>query len=1534
MEVGAAVWVRSEADAWTAGTVVERRPVKDKMFELVIGIVKDGEQRLVQVREGETETEEAKPRDVSANASIVKDLIALPVLHEAAILHALELRYDEGWIYTFNGAILIAVNPFQKVPLYSDEILEKYYNHGLLSSQGIEDGEALDPHVYTVADAAYRDMATAIASGTGDSSQSVLISGESGAGKTETTKIVMRYLTVVGAGDTQKDTDKITVMDRVLDSNPILEAFGNARTVRNDNSSRFGKFIELQFDTRGTMRGASVETYLLEKIRIPRHATSERNFHVFYQLHAATVKTDSAIKEALDMVSGADWQFFEKSPGTDYHYANQGGVLELAHLDDGEEFVKLIKALSNLGFETKDQVAAMKLAASLLHLGEIVFEFDAGDDGGGSKIMDDKELKIAAELLGLEDSKKLEAALTARIVKTKTEEYVVRLVPDDAINARDALAKAVYGRLFDWLVDKVNRGIRSEMEDKVKTAATIGVLDIFGFECFAVNSFEQLCINYTNETLQQQFNRYVFKLEQEEYARENITWSFIEFPDNQDCLDLIEGGRRQMPPDGGLLVMLDDECRLPRGSDANYAARVAKTLLKTAPHRISISKKQAVDGLFQVYHYAGPVAYQTKGFLEKNKDELPRAAEQLFVDARQTTKGKLLGDICDAHLNAADSGFKKKATSSSSSSSQNNNNEPPPQKKVVGTTATTLTVAAQFKAQLASLIRAVAETKPHYIRCLKPNDKNVPKAFWRARVAEQLRYGGVLEAVRVARSGFPVRMPHGDFANYYAVVGHEARDDENNKQKLCEKLIEQAAVDCGFAPEEAQLGKTKVFLRKHAHDALEARRAAARVAAATKIAAKARTFLCASSLAKRLKASRLLLRAARGSIGRQRARHLRHFRKAVVIQSLLARGRAKRLAYLRARRGFGLCMAALARGVAARTLVLVLHRDKAAALLNRTLGRGLPRRRQYYARIRVGIVRLQARIRRMMAKAALRRLKAELRDVGKLKQEKEAMKEEIARLKQQAAAATLERETMAAKAKTEELAKLKEAMEAEKRAAIESQRQAELKMRDELLSLQDKKATEIDDLKTALDKETRLRHTVEQNLQKVTAERDGVKSEKQLLKEELDHAKDQFESDKKALLAAAKSSTTLKVTSDQGTAPAVAPAVVTNLEQTIAKLQQELDRERSARLEAEKKQKQQLPPTTPAPSRASNSMMMENNNNNDESQQQQQQASPPPPPATTRTPQQQQQQQQQQAAAPTKATTTTSEDESFREKLRNGIAVAVWEADAAAGDHVSLALFLEDEKPMLTFAPRSRSLFRRTKPPGPIAFADVCSVRPGHSGLCGLAKEDDARFLTLVAEETPFEDPDSFLAAHQKAKVRRDVVVQFASDDAKKDALVGIRHMLAESNLSLSEGPEKLEARTTTPKASPALSSPAQSPAPAYDDAVAELEKQLLLERANNQKMMLQMLEMQNDVNRSSAKIVELKQESAGLRSQLVARDRMHAGTLLVVLSPSHFNLRRRRAHAPPARQAPPAARLRQRRATQGNGQSPLFFSRVFVTHS
>ncbi len=535
----------------------------------------------------------------------VDDLILLPHLHEASILYSLTQRFEMGSIYTFTASsILIALNPFKELPLYSRELLQRYYNVGYMSSQGIAE-ETLSPHVFAIADGAYRQMMSKIheskkiGGNVPCASQSILISGESGAGKTESTKFVMKYLTSVGNAEGIQDLEEGSVMDRVLQSNPILEALGNARTIRNDNSSRFGKFIEMMFDKRGNLMGARIETYLLEKVRIPNQSLGERNFHIFYQMAKWATENQDAEEEQNE------WSLGDCD---EYHFINQGGCYDLRNISDGDGFEQTLRAMTLMGFLPAEKETILNLIASLLHLGQL--EFESLADGDKAGVVDGDSVHHVCKLASLPRDK-LVRALTEKTLEIGSilEVHTIQLKEQQAYDARDALSKALYGKLFDYVVKMINKSISCPEKD---VRSSVGVLDIFGFECFQLNSFEQLCINYTNETLQQQFNQFVFKMEQQEYTKEGIDWDFVEFPDNQDCLDLIESRP------SGILSMLDDECRMGiRGTDANFANRLYKTHQDTS--RFEASTRQRTAFAFSLFHYAGEVEYSVDTFLDKNK---------------------------------------------------------------------------------------------------------------------------------------------------------------------------------------------------------------------------------------------------------------------------------------------------------------------------------------------------------------------------------------------------------------------------------------------------------------------------------------------------------------------------------------------------------------------------------------------------------------------------------------------------------------------------------------------------------------------------------------------------------------------------------------------------------------------------------------------------------------------------------------------------------------------------------------------------
>ncbi|XP_041993696.1 myosin-11-like isoform X2 [Salvia splendens] len=433
----------------------------------------------------------------------------LSYMHEAGVLHNLEIRYQINKIYTYSGGILIAVNPFQRLPdLYDIKMMERY--------KGAPFGE-LSPHVFAIGEAAFRDMMN---EGT---SNSILVSGESGAGKTETsktktTKMLMQYLAYLGG---HKEGEGRSVEQQVLESNPVLEAFGNAKTVRNNNSSRFGKFVELQFDHHARISGAAIRTYLLERSRVCQISHPERNYHCFYLLCAAPEE---------------DIKKYKLGHPQTFHYLNQSTCFALDDVDDAHDYLATRKAMNVVGIGQEEQDSIFRIVASILHLGNV--RFAKGEEIDSSVLKDEKSkfhLQTAAELL-MCDSKALEEALLKRVMVTPEEVINRCLDPDGVIVSRDGLAKTKYSRLFNWLVEKINLSIGQDSSSR----SLIGILDIYGFESFKTNSFEQFCINFTNEKLQQHFNQHVFEMEQEEYIKEEIAWSYIDFVDNQDVLDLIE----------------------------------------------------------------------------------------------------------------------------------------------------------------------------------------------------------------------------------------------------------------------------------------------------------------------------------------------------------------------------------------------------------------------------------------------------------------------------------------------------------------------------------------------------------------------------------------------------------------------------------------------------------------------------------------------------------------------------------------------------------------------------------------------------------------------------------------------------------------------------------------------------------------------------------------------------------------------------------------------------------------------------------
>lgn len=771
MDKGIDVWTSTKGDKeWVKGRVVKFEWIKKGVEAKAV--IERRDRRRLSLKVNVSLLDEHPTLKIANNFDMVSvdDLIRLPHLHEPGFCHALSQRYEADKIYTFTGEILLAVNPYKRLPLYSPEIIQAYIKAGELQNKDMA------PHVYAVTDAAYRLLHTdrsRVFSRYRD--QSILVSGDSGSGKTETTKIVMQYLASVAGG---KKDDSV-LMQQVLCSSPIIEAFGNARTICNDNSSRFGKFIKIQFDSTQALVGASIQTYLLEKVRLVQQRQQERNFHVFYELLAG-----ASIQERLK------WQLNDAEM---YHYLNQSGCLTRRDgVDDRKQFELLGKSLDTMQFTTEEQDNIFETLASLLHLGNIHFESENEQDG--SRIASDS--KQAADFVvkvidtSFDDLQKL---LCRRRMEARNEVYSIQLQVVDAEQVRDALAKYVYGKLFDWIISRINKAI----ENTNKQDAVIGVLDIFGFENLETNGFEQFCINFANETLQQHFNRTVLRQEQEEYELEGISWSFIDFPDNFQCIDLIQGRPE------GILELLDEESIMPQGGDTNFIHKVYK---RHGNHPyFEASRADQVAQAFVIRHYAGDIRYQTKGMCLKNKNDLYPELPILLKESPNPFLRQLV------------------SISSRSPTTTTSRISAPSMKRLVSSRCS---LSLQFRSQLNTLMDTVSQTNCFYIRCIKSNDQCLPNRFDARRVCDQLRSGGVLEAVRVNRAGYPVRILHSEFLKRYRSLLPNGLDEDGEVEEQVKELVKVAGREYTRQyPQEngsvIQVGTSKVFFRTKAIQFIE-----------------------------------------------------------------------------------------------------------------------------------------------------------------------------------------------------------------------------------------------------------------------------------------------------------------------------------------------------------------------------------------------------------------------------------------------------------------------------------------------------------------------------------------------------------------------------------------------------------------------------------------------------------------------------------------------------------------------------------------
>ncbi|CAL1540127.1 unnamed protein product [Lymnaea stagnalis] len=658
----------------------------------------------------------------------VEDMIRLGDLNESGILRNLFIRYTRHHIYTYTGSILISVNPYQDLPIYTPEEIVRYKDKKI--------GE-LPPHIFAIADNAYSNMIRYL------KDQCIIISGESGSGKSECTKLILQFLASVSGQHSP-------IEQQILAANPIIEAFGNAKTIRNNNSSRFGKYIDIHFNEKGVIEGAKIEHYLLEKSRIVSQRKGERNYHIFYCMLAGMSPERKAVLELQDAKA--------------YDYLVMGKSIECDGRDDEKDFQKIQSAMKILTFSNEDIWEILKILTILLHLGNVRFNEFELDNIEASEIEDISSINRAAKLLEVEPQALIDA-LTTKTIIAKDESVTYTMNKVQAMDVRDAFVKWIYGRMFVWIVEKLNQAIyRPQQQQHQKS---IRVLDIFSFENFDKNSFEQLCINYAIESLQQFFVSHIFKLEQAEYNLEGISWKNIEFVDNQGVLDLIADKPMNM------LALIDEESKFPKGTDESMLNKLHFY------HSINpnyVKPKAAINQTFGVKHFAGLVVYDCEGFLEKNRDTFSADLVQLI----QASKSEFMNVLFNTDI-SMDTESRKK----------------------------TLTLASQFKKSLELLMATLNSCQPFFVRCIKPNELKKAMLFDRELCCKQLRYSGMMETIRIRRAGYPIRHRFSEFVSRYRtlVKGLGPTPKEDSKaavSKICAALLDSA---------DFKLGRTKVFLK-------------------------------------------------------------------------------------------------------------------------------------------------------------------------------------------------------------------------------------------------------------------------------------------------------------------------------------------------------------------------------------------------------------------------------------------------------------------------------------------------------------------------------------------------------------------------------------------------------------------------------------------------------------------------------------------------------------------------------------------------
>ncbi|XP_077717373.1 unconventional myosin-VIIb isoform X4 [Canis aureus] len=693
----------------------------------------------------------------------VDDMIRLGELNEAGMVHNLLIRYRQHKIYTYTGSILMAVNPFQVLPLYTLEQVQLYYNRHM--------GE-LPPHVFAIANNCYFNMKR------NKRDQCCIISGESGAGKTETTKLILQFLATVSGQHSW-------IEQQVLEANPILEAFGNAKTIRNDNSSRFGKYIDIHFNPNGVIEGARIEQFLLEKSRVCRQAPEERNYHIFYGM--------------LLGMTAEEKKLLSLGTPSEYHYLTTGNCTSCEGLNDAKDYAHVRSAMKILMFSDSENWDLSKLLAAILHLGNVEFMAAVFENLDSSDVMETPAFPTVLKLLEVEYQALRDCLIKHSIIIRG--EFVTRpLNITQAADRRDAFVKGIYGHLFLWIVKKINTAIFTPpAQDPKNVRRAIGLLDIFGFENFQNNSFEQLCINFANEHLQQFFVQHVFTMEQEEYLSENIAWDYIHYNDNRPTLDLL--ALKPM----SIISLLDEESHFPQGTDTTMLQKLNSV---HANNKAYLQPRNIHDARFGIAHFAGEVYYQTEGFLEKNRDMLSTDILTLVY----SSKNKFLKEIFK--LESAGTKLGQSTIIQASAGSQ--------LFKSADSSKQPSTLAGQFKKSLDQLMKILTSCQPYFIRCIKPNEYKKPLLFDRDLCLRQLRYSGMMETVHIRRSGFPIRYTFQEFARRFGVLLPSAVRLQL-RDKARQMTLRIAEMQLG-TDKEWKVGKTKIFLKDNQDTLLEVQR--------------------------------------------------------------------------------------------------------------------------------------------------------------------------------------------------------------------------------------------------------------------------------------------------------------------------------------------------------------------------------------------------------------------------------------------------------------------------------------------------------------------------------------------------------------------------------------------------------------------------------------------------------------------------------------------------------------------------------------